>query len=89
MGNKFSVGNYIIYCGFPEQRRRFKLREEEMHRQIEAKEASEAFERAEKFKAEYPEYCRLAGLESSGVQRQSGMKVEKRHQNMDSSWSQR
>lgn len=91
MGNKFSVGNYIIYCGFPEQRRRFKQREVEMLRQVEAREASAAFQRAKKFKAEYPEYCRMAGIESSGtgVQHQSGMEVEARHRNgnTDSYWS--
>ena len=82
MGNKFSVGNYIIYCGFPEQRRRYKQREEEMRRQLEAKEALEAFQRAEKFKAEYPEYCRMAGIaESSEVQHQN---VLKRPQAMNS-----
>ena len=65
MGNKFSVGDFVIYCGFPEQRRRFKQREEENRRQLEAKEALEAFQRGEKFKADYPEYCRMAGLHSS------------------------
>ena len=76
MGNKFSVGDYIIYCGFPEQRRRFRQKEEEMRCQLRAKEALEAFQRAEKFKAEYPEYCRMAGIDrkSSGVQHEKVLK---------------
>ena len=78
MGNKFSVGNYVIYCGFPEQRQRFKQREEDMRCQQEAKEALEAFQRAEKFKADYPEYCRMAGIKvkpsnNTGVQSQHGI----------------
>ena len=78
MGNKFSVGKYVIYCGFPEQRQRFKQREEDMRRQQEAKEALEAFQRAEKFKADYPEYCRMAGIKvkpssDTGVQSQHGI----------------
>ena len=83
MGNKFSIGNYVIYCGFPAQRRRFKQREEDMWREQEAKEASEAFQRAEKFKADYPEYCRMAGIKplNTGVLSQPGMDVENRHWN--------
>lgn len=62
MGSKFSVGKYVIYCGFPAQRRRFKQNEKEMKRQEEAEEALEAFRRAEKFKIDFPEYCEMAGL---------------------------
>ena len=78
MGNKFSIGKYVIYCGFPAQRRRTKQREEETRREMEAKEALEAFQRAEKFKADYPEYCQMAGLTSAAATpHDTGMDVEK------------
>lgn len=65
MGSKFSFCSYVIYCGFPQQRRRFKEKEEKMQRDTEAKWAAEAFERAQKFKADYPEYCRMAGIKTA------------------------
>ena len=88
MGNKFSIGEYVIYCGFPAQRRRFKQREEEIRRQQEAKEAVEAFQRAEKFKADYPEYCQMAGIGTSKtVTQPDKVEVVNRNRNMNNGWS--
>ena len=67
MGNKISLGDIVIYCGFPGKRRRTKKKEEEKRRQMAAQEAFETYLRAERWKAENPEYGIQAGL-SEGSQ---------------------
>ena len=58
MGNKFSCGRVVVYCGCPPQRKKAKKREKEKAEIAAAQEAYEAYLRAEKFKADHPEYMR-------------------------------
>ena len=62
MGNKISLGGCVVYCGFPAKRRKTKRREADRILEQQEAERYEAFLRAEKFKADHPEYCRQAGL---------------------------
>lgn len=62
MGNKISLGRYVIYCGFPAKRKKTKEKEEERQRREVELERYEAYLRGETFKANFPEYCRQAGL---------------------------
>jgi hypothetical protein len=67
MGNKISLGKCVIYCGFSGQRKKTKRKEEEKRREKEELERYEIWLKAEKFKADFPEYCIKAGIAPSSV----------------------
>jgi DNA-binding protein H-NS len=67
MGNKISLGKCVIYCGFPGQRKKTKQKEVEQRRKEEELERYEIWLRAEKFKADFPEYCIKAGIAPSSL----------------------
>lgn len=68
MGNKITLGNCaVIYCGFPAQRRRTKCREVEKRWEKGKQERYAIWLRAEKFKADFPEYCIQAGIPPSSL----------------------
>ena len=67
MGNKISLGKCVIYCGFPGKRKKTKRKEEEKRREEEELERYEIWLKAEKFKADFPEYCIKAGIAPSSL----------------------
>lgn len=67
MGNKISLGRCVIYCGFSGRRKKTKQKEEEKRREKEELERYKIWLQAEKFKAEFPEYCIQAGIAPSSL----------------------
>ena len=67
MGNKISLGRCVIYCGFSGQRKKTKRKEEEKRRDKEELERYGIWLKAEKFKADFPEYCIKAGIAPSKI----------------------
>lgn len=67
MGNKISLGKCVIYCGFPGQRKKTKRKEEKTRQEAEELERYQIWLRAEKFKADFPEYCVEAGIPASTI----------------------
>lgn len=55
MGNKFSFGDFILYCGFPHQRRRVKDKAYYTRRRIRCREGKKAFNLALQYKFLHPE----------------------------------
>ena len=67
MGNKISLGKCVIYCGFSGKRKKTKRKEEEKRREKEELERYEIWLKAQKFKADFPEYCIKAGIAPSSI----------------------